>query len=50
MELAGGHKEAPLCLAAEALIEMAEDLMFGTFEDAHEHLLDGAEAEPPPAP
>lgn len=40
VELAGGHREAPLCLAAEALVEMAEDLMFGTFEDAHEQLLD----------
>jgi hypothetical protein len=40
VEVAGGHKEAPLCLAAEALVEMAEDTMFGTFEDAHEQLLD----------
>jgi hypothetical protein len=49
VELAGGRPEAPLCLAAEALVEMAEDLMFGTFEDAHGRLLDGAGAEPPPA-
>lgn len=40
VEVAGGHREAPLCLAAEALVEMAEDVMFGTFEDAHEQLLD----------
>jgi len=40
IEIAGAHKEAPLCLAAEALVELAEDLMFGTFEDAHEQLLD----------
>jgi len=40
--VAGGRKEAPLCLAAEALIELAEDRMFATFEDAHERLLDGA--------
>jgi len=40
VEVAGGHREAPLCLAAEALVEMAEDVMFGTFEDAHVHLLD----------
>ena len=37
--VAGGRKESPLCLAAEAL---AEDLMFATFEDAHERLLDCA--------
>jgi hypothetical protein len=40
--VAGDHSEAPLCLAAEALVELAEDLMFATFEDAHERLLDGA--------
>lgn len=44
VDLAGGHREAPLCVAAEALVEMAEDQMFGTFEDAHEQLLDGAGA------
>jgi len=38
--VAGG--ETPLCLAAEALVELAEDLMFATFEDAHERLLDCA--------
>jgi hypothetical protein len=40
--VAGDRSEAPLCLAAEALVELAEDLMFATFEDAHERLLDGA--------
>jgi len=40
--VAGGRKETPLCLAAEALVELAEDRMFATFEDAHERLLDGA--------
>ena len=40
--VAGGGREAPLCLATEALIDLAEDLMFATFEDAHERLLDGA--------
>jgi hypothetical protein len=40
--VAGGRKEAPLCLATEALVDLAEDLMFATFEDAHERLLDGA--------
>ncbi|MGH2750720.1 MAG: hypothetical protein ACRDK3_07595 [Actinomycetota bacterium] len=42
VEVAGGHRESPLCVAVEALVEVAEDLMFGTFEDAHEQLLDGA--------
>jgi len=44
VDLAGGNREAPLCVAAEALVELAEDQMFGTFEDAHEQLLDGAGA------
>lgn len=44
LEIAGGRRDAPLCVAAEALIEIAEDRMFGTFEDAHEQLL-GESAE-----
>ena len=47
VELAGGSKESSVCVAAEAIIESAEDLMFGTFEDAHEQLLDSAGATPP---
>jgi hypothetical protein len=46
VDVAGG-REAAVCVAAEAIIESAEDRMFGTFEDAHEHLLDAAEATPP---
>ena len=47
VELAGGSRESSVCVAAEAIIESAEDLMFGTFEDAHEQLLDSAGATPP---
>jgi hypothetical protein len=47
VELAGGSRESAVSVAAEAIIEAAEDLMFGTFEDAHEQLLDSAGATPP---
>jgi hypothetical protein len=46
VDVAGGSTQSAVCVAAEAIIEMAEDRMFGTFEDAHEHLLDSAAATP----
>jgi hypothetical protein len=46
VEVAGGSRQSAVCVAAEAIIELAEDRMFGTFEDAHERLLDSAGATP----
>ena len=39
MDVVGGNEEAPLYVAVEALIDLAEDRMFGTFEEAHARLL-----------
>lgn len=39
MDVVGGSEEGPLYVAVEALIDIAEDRMFGTFEDAHARLL-----------
>ena len=47
VDVAGGSRKSAVCVAAAAIIESAEDRMFGTFEDAHEHLLDSAAATPP---
>lgn len=40
VQIAGGSPDARLCLAVEALVELAEDAMFATFDEACDLLLE----------
>lgn len=39
--LAGSYPDSPLCVAVEGLLDLAEDLMFDTFDDAYSLLIRG---------